>query len=926
MEVIGREAELDRLSAFLVGRPWPRALVVEGEAGIGKTAVWRVGVDKARALGLTVLSSRPSSAEMNLSFAALGDLLSGEADAFLPQLAVPQQRALEGALALREVEGDVTDYRTLGLAVLGVLGARAEAGAFVVAIDDVQWLDAASARVLDFALRRLEDAPIGLLVTLRTDDAAKRRPVLDLDRLFTTPTERVKLGSLSVGALHELLRRRLDAALSRPMLVRVHAVARGNPFYALEFARALDDAADPLEMRMLPLTAPLREIVRRRLRRISPRGREMLLAATALSRPTLTVLGAWAGSDEPVAHELERARRAGIVEVESDRIVFGHPLLAAGIYDDATDTDRRRIHGELARIVSDPEERARHLARASSGPGLFAAAALKDAAQVALTRGAPDVALELLEEAMRVTPPQLRDEIANLELDAAQTAHTVGDHALARRLLERLIATEPAAQVRAQALVLLARVVHDYEAGAGLLYDARAQKIDDLRLRSEIERNLAANAWATLRDVNVALTHARAAIDLADAGADDGAYRHALAWLARLECLAGLPAQRAVHALTRGAGKAHGADEPLRFVQGIRFTRAETLYWGDELHEAEEAFERLQQEAEAVGNVHAVSPVLQVLALVLWRRGEWERARNAAADAVELARECGDGSGLAGALGSLGFVEAQLGHVDAARAAAAEGLPLVDAMHFRYGELRLRHALGVLELSLGNPKGALHHLGGVASSRWGAGYCDPAATRTAPDEVEALIAVGSFEQAREALSPFERHAEILNRRWAVGTSARCRGLLAAAAGDYSAAWNAFERALEVQRQLPEPYEIARTLLAYGIARRRAKSRAAAGDLLEAAASAFDALGAPEWARRARGDATRATGRADARDLLTSTERRVAELVAEGHTNKAVAAELFMSVKTVEANLSRIYRKLHIRSRTQLARRLPAVKS
>jgi DNA-binding CsgD family transcriptional regulator len=486
-------------------------------------------------------------------------------------------------------------------------------------------------------------------------------------------------------------------------------------------------------------------------------------------------------------------------------------------------------------------------------------------------------------------------------------------------MLEQVVAEQRAGPLRAHALVLLIRVVHDFDASARLMHDARAERVDDLALGSEIERNLAVSAWATLQDVSVGLKHARAALHLAETAKDEAAYGHAVAWVARLQSLAGLVVHEDLRA--RGQMPPRPDDEPLRLIQGARFTWAEIVDWEDELTKASETLEGLRLQAAAVGNFHALGPVLQLLALVLWRRGEWTAARRLAEEGVESIRACWDESGLANALGSLAWVEAHLGNVERARDAAAEGIALVQTTHFRYGEARLRHALGALELSLGFPQAAHEQFAGLAEERWAAGYGDPSVVRSVPDDVEALVALGEHERACTALDPFERRAEGLQRRWALGTAARCRGLIAAAVGDFPGAWLAFERAIAIQRELAEPYELARTLTVYGISRRRAKHRRVARDLLEEALTIYEGLGARLWAQRVHAELGRAGSRGRSRNELTATERRVAELVAQGRGNKAVASELFISVKAVEANLSRVYRKLGITSRTQLVRRL-----
>jgi DNA-binding CsgD family transcriptional regulator len=708
--------------------------------------------------------------------------------------------------------------------------------------------------------------------------------------------------------------------LPRPLLARLHATTGGNAFYALEIAGALDvrDAA-VRPGAPLPVPATLQELVSQRLGRLPTPARETLLAVSALAQPRSSVLVDWAGSGDRVARDLGRARRAGVIELDDDRIRFSHPLLGSGLYAQTDASARRRMHGELARVVSDPEERVRHLARACAGPDPAVVAALEQAAERAQARGAPDAALELLDEAIRLTTNEQTTELARLALRAAEAAHIVGDDARARAMLERVAAERSAGELRTRALVLLTRVVHDFEASARLMRDACAEGVDDLRLRSEIERNLAASVWATVEEVFVGLEHAQAAVRFAEQAGDEAAYSHAIAWLARLQSLAGLPVHEDLQA--RVEARPSLDEEPLRLVQGARFTWAEILASDDELTRASETLEGLRRQAATVGNFQALAPVLQLLALVLWRRGDWSTARRVAQEAVDNARASGDDSGLVPALGSLACVEAHLGNIESARDTTAEGIALVETTHFRYGELRLRHALGALELSLGAPETACEHLAGVASSRWAVGYRDPSLVRTVPDEVEGLVALGELQHAHDALTPFQRYAKMLNRRWALGTAARCQGLLAAATGNQSAASEAFEHALELQRQLPEPYELARTLLTYGVARRRAKSRGEARELLEEAAKIFERLGGRIWAERARREIGRAGGRRGPRDELTATERRVAELVAEGRTNKAVAGELFMSVKTVEGNLSRVYRKLGVSSRTQLARRL-----
>ena len=250
-EIVGREDELASLHAF-VGRAeeGPAALVLEGEAGIGKSTLWLAGVDRARHLGLRVLSSRPAEAERGLAHAGLGDLFDDVLDDVLPALPEPRRRALEVALLLAEAPVDAVDPRALGIATRSALQLLAEEGPVVVAIDDLQWLDASSAGALAFALRRLAANRVLLLLARRLVDGAQ--PSGLEQALGADGVQRLPVGPFSVGALHRLLRDRLGTPFARQTLLRIHERSGGNPFFALELARVLDANIDPVQ----PLPVP----------------------------------------------------------------------------------------------------------------------------------------------------------------------------------------------------------------------------------------------------------------------------------------------------------------------------------------------------------------------------------------------------------------------------------------------------------------------------------------------------------------------------------------------------------------------------------------------------------------------------------------------------------------------------------------------
>ena len=420
--VVGRDQEVATLLDFLeTPGALPGALVFEGEAGIGKTTLWRAGLEHAIAHSYRVLSCRPSGSETPLSFAALGDLVEPVLDDILIELPNPQRRALVVALLLEDADGPPPDHRAIALAFLGVARALCRAGPVAIAVDDVQWLDPPSAFVLGFALRRMRDEPIAFLFAVRAGEA----DVLDLDRAL--PEERIQrlvVGPLSLGALQRLLKDRLGLVLSRPKLRRVHELSGGNPFFALELGRAFKRGAVRLEPGE-SLPSRLAALVDDRLEALPADTRAALLVASALSRPTIELVGR-AGIGEP-GEQLAPALEANVIEFEDDRIRFSHPLLASGVYGATRPSERRALHRRLADAVPDPEERVRHLALAAEGPHPDVASALEEAAKRAHSRGALAAAAELSFQARQLTPLDHADERHRRAIQAVAYAFESGE-------------------------------------------------------------------------------------------------------------------------------------------------------------------------------------------------------------------------------------------------------------------------------------------------------------------------------------------------------------------------------------------------------------------------------------------------------------------------------------------------------------------
>src|SRR3954447_21586694 len=369
-EIIGRRDELLALESFLEAAPaGGRALLLEGEAGIGKTALWEEALERARARDIRVLRARPTQSEGQVAFAAVGDLLTPALGDVLQQLAPVQRRALEVALLLREPDGVFPDTRALGVALLSAIRAIAEQGPVLIAVDDGQWLDASSAELLAFVLRRLDGDPVAVLATVRGQPVAVP---LELDRAFGS-FRRLAVEPLSVGAIHRMLWGRLGLALSRPVIVRVHGITGGNPFFALELGRALVEGSIHTEDADVELPESLRAVVAQRLGALPSRVRETLTAVAALASPSVALLAALGGS---CVDDIELAEQRGVVGFDGERIRFAHPLLAPACYEAMPLHRRRRLHERLAELDVDLEERARHLAIAAAGPDEKVAAAL----------------------------------------------------------------------------------------------------------------------------------------------------------------------------------------------------------------------------------------------------------------------------------------------------------------------------------------------------------------------------------------------------------------------------------------------------------------------------------------------------------------------------------------------------------------------
>ena len=897
-DIVGRDDELGVVHAFLDGASGvPTALLLEGEAGIGKSTLWLEGTEGARQRGFRVLLSRPAEAEQGLAYAGLGDLFEGVLDAVLPVLATPRRSALEVALLLEG--GNTADPRTLGVAVRSALDALAAEGPVLLAVDDVQWLDPSSAAALAFALRRLGERSIFLLLARRLDESAQAP---ELERAIGA--ERVgqlHVGPLSLGGTHRLLQTRLALTLPRATLLRLHETSGGNPFYALELARAIGTDAD----RTKPLRVPetLEGLVRARVAELPPTTRDALMLAAAAGRPSEELFA----SLGPAEGELDPAFAARVIERVDGTIRFTHPLLASVVYHGASPHDRRHAHRRLAEVVVDPLERARHLALSTEAADNDVAAVLEDAAGSAGSRGAPIAAAELAEQALRLTPPTAYADRHRRALVVAWAQRNAGEWTRARNVLAGLLAETRAGSFRAEALVLLAEVESERRS-IPLLEEALREAASSPALQSVIHCRL---AWASPK---LGFDHARRALELADEVDDERLRAQACAMQAILSWFAGEgEAPEDLPARVRDFPSAVGGE---LLVREATLAVVNTLAPASTREKSRTLLEREYEEWRERDEPRS-SRALWGLAWVEFWAGHWSLAGEHAARARDISIQYGlemPQDHLPSAV-----IAVHRGQLDLAREHAERGLELGHEQ-FRGRPLQLMAVLGLVSRWGGDPSAALEWFENADGRASELGWGEPSVRWWTADYAELLLEAGRIDAAVRVVDVWDSQAKRVARAWVLAHVTRCRGLVAAAQGDAVRADSLLDQAVTEHEEVGDPFGTARALLGLGVVRRRERKKRGAREAIQLALEGFEKLGAATWAEKARGELGRIGGRRR-EEGLTAAERRVAALVAEGRTNREVAAALFLTERTVASHLSHVYAKLGVRSRTELARQL-----
>ena len=893
--LVGRDAECAELSKLLDAARASRsaALVLRGDPGVGKTAL--LAEARARASGMRVLSARGVESEAELPFAGLHQLLR-PALPLIDRLPSPQAAALRAALGLADRAGD--DRFLIAVACLTLLSELTEQRPVLCLIDDAQWLDASSAGALLFVARRLDAEGIVMLFAVRTGEAHR------FDARGVPELEVPELGHEAAAAL--ITRRAEGGAAVAPAVRRLLVEqSGGNALALVELPKALSDAelagTEPLP-RSLPLTPDIERLFLDRVRRLPDPAQQVLRLVAAEDSGSLTAVMRASHAAGIDGDSLKAAERAGLVSVRDARIDVRHPLVRSAILQDLSADENRATHLALAGALDDDanfDERTWHLAAAALGPDEGIADALEEVAGRARRRSAHAPSSAAFERAAELS---VSSEVRGRRLAlAAAAAWHAGQPDRATALLNRADPLVADPLLRADIVQLRGQI----QLRCGVLLDAcdilvaGAEDVAPLDTRKALAMLIEAReaaGWAGDNPRSADTGHSAAALP----PSDDPTTRFLADLLVGVGKLyegdaAALPLVRDVVA------RADDFDEP----SWVTWTATGAQGLGDE-DRASELMQRaigLARESGAVDKLTYALLTYVLMGLFAGRLG----VATEAAEGLALAREAGLPNAQSKHLAMLAWFAAVRGDEAECRTSAQAALELARASGGAFANAMAEWGLGLLAISRRRGEDAIAHLERVRDPAPGVGH-PYFALLSAPDLVEACVLAGRTNAAAEAFAVFEGFAQAGGPPWALALAARCRALLADD-GEPD-----FAEALRLHAGSDRPLDHARTLLLLGEQRWRNGPDADPREPLRAALERFEELGATGWADRAR-EVLRAAGEetADVAENLLSRlapeELQMARLVADGHTNREVAARLFRSPRTVDAQLRRVFAKL-----------------
>ncbi len=885
-------------------------LLIRGEEGIGKSSLCEYAV--GRADDLVVLEAHEIESESGLAFSGLWDLLHPIADR-REAIPAPQAEALEAAFALGPHAG--RDRFTVCVATLSLLAAAAEEQSVLAIVDDANWLDASSAEALHFAARRLEAEGVALVMTIGDDE---------LTLFDRTDLPELELEGLDADSTSALLTRGAGSVVAADVAAAVFTASNGNPLAILELGEVLNASQlageEPLP-EPLPVGPRIERVFEDRLTKLSDSVRSVLLVAASSMTGSLEAIDRALDELGLEPTDLGAAQQAGLIVVADGQLRFRHPLLRSTVYHNASSHARRAAHEALAVAAVGEradDRRAWHLAAATREADPEVVRELIETAHRARARGGHAEAAKALERAGRLSESSV--QVADLLHDAANEARLAGHPDKALALLDEAVGAVAGNRKLKASIRHLRGVIEMWRgepmrASKALLDEAEQVEDDD---PERAARMLSDAAWAALMagEISFALTAAERA---AEVGEHDGGVSAVLGTSIAGICL--LLSGRTDEARELLATYEPLLDQPEFLEQAyyVVWPAGHVLTWLERFDDARRVFNQVVDAARESSSPSLLPYALAGLAELDFRTGAWHSAQANGSEAVRVATETAQATAFAFSLVTVARLDAARGRAEDCRTSISHALELASLEVG--GVLAYAGAAeGLLDLSLGHNEESIGHLRQVARRVRERGLGEPSVIQWAPDLIEACVRSGLVDEATEELERFTTEARATNRQWALAASARCRGLLASD-DEFE---EAFSEALSIHGRLPMPFEHARTQLAFGERLRRSRHRSDARPHLRAAIETFERLGAAPWAERARVE-LRATGESIGReslsglDALTPQELQVAIVVARGATNKEAGAALFLSPKTIEAHLGRIYRKLEIRSRTELAR-------
>jgi DNA-binding CsgD family transcriptional regulator len=905
--LIGRGAERAQLEELLAGARagFGGSLVLVGEPGVGKTSLLEEGI--ALAEGMVVLRARGSEAEVDLAFSGLADLLAPVCSQ-IGELPSTQVSVLASALAM----GPPVEAGLFAVAVaaqaLVMTAARAKPVAAVV--DDAQWLDPQSQRVLAYVGRRAHLAPVAAVFAVRDDEAATIRdaglPELHLEGLAPADAE--------------LLLDSVASDLAAPVRHRLITATDRNPLALVEISSLLD-TEQRRGTRPLPDPLPSGRTLERaylgRVRSLPGAIQALLLVVAASDSGDLEEVCATAAQLGLDSVGLGLAEQRQLISISGQRVEFRHPLIRSAVYHSADTPSRRAAHRALATSVLGPqaeERRAWHLAAGAETRDESIAAGLDDVAHRIRRRAGPGTAVEAFERAADLSPdPEQRAvRLMNAATDALMAGRYADGERLTRTGLglttdSRLVADLELVRGRC----MLWRAPTSYTAQVLSSAADRIQPVDATRaglLLADVTWTLMLSAR-----LDFALEAAQRAHDIGQS-VGPPVERLTLFRLAAVRVLRGdEPAGRRL--LERWLA---GLDVSKLLVEGDAPLAAEVLIWLDEYERAARLIDGVIAQYREASTLGLLPLALSTRAELSFKEGAWARADAEANEAIALGLELGQGTLLTHSWYLLVLLDAARGSARECLERADQVFAAADDAEVCSVKMYVDAAVGLLHLGLGQMSHAVERLEAAETAMMECGAGNPGVIRSLPDLIEAHVRSGCPEDAWVALVRLDEAARRSEARWLVASSARCHGLLAT---DFD---EPFEHALDLHSALPSVFDRARTELCYGERLRRAGRRVEARRWLRSALEAFESLAAAGWIRHATAE-LRATGervsprRHPPTAELTSQELQIARLVAAGASNREVAAALFLSTKTVEHHLSSAYRKVGVRSRTQLAR-------